>query len=73
MKTQKYVFDTYVDGMFEQYGPYNTMQDLHKGLLEFYKVFCVSQKGLEELSFAQLVELVESFLDEAVNVFSIYE
>lgn len=73
MKKQKYVFDTYVDGVFEQYGPFDTMQDLHEGLLNFYKGFCVSRKGLEELSFAQLVELVESFLNEAVNVFSIYE
>ena len=73
MKTQKYVFDIYVDGVFEQHGPFDTMQDLHQGLLKFYKGFCVSQKGLEELSFAQLVDLVESFLDEAIHVFSIYE
>lgn len=73
MKKQNFVFDTYVDGMFEQYGPYNTMKELHQGLLDFYKGFCVSRKGLEELSFAQLVDLVESFLDEAIHVFSIYE
>lgn len=73
MKKQKFVFDTYVDGMFEQYGPYNTMKEVNKGLLDFYKGFCVSRKGLEELSFAQLVDLVESFLDEVVHVFSIYE
>lgn len=39
MKT-KYAFNVYVDGEFEQYGPFYGKDELRKGILKFYKGFC---------------------------------
>lgn len=71
MKTQKYVFDTYVDGMFEHYGPFYGKDELRKGILKFYKGFCVPREGLDKLTLEELVKVVNGFLYEPIYIFEV--
>ena len=69
METTKYAFDCYVDGEYEQYGPFYGKDELRKGILKFYKGFCVPREGLEELSLEELTQNVNGFLYEPIYVF----
>lgn len=69
MEITKYAFDCYVDGEYEQYGPFYGKDELRKGILKFYKGFCVPREGLEELSLEELTKKVNGFLYEPIYVF----
>nr|DAR48185.1 MAG TPA: hypothetical protein [Caudoviricetes sp.] len=65
----KYAFDCYVDGEYEQYGPFYGKYDLKAGILKFYKGFCVPREGLDELTLKELVKVVNGFLYEPIYIF----